>query len=686
MKRNYLLLTTCLIFSFFSSFAQDLLHCGTDKMRHEMVQQNPELREGIAIAYEQLSTYTEWFKQQPALREGTTYIIPVVFHIIHNYGDENIGDAQIYDAVKQVNTQMRKRNADTTDIVSPFKALAADAEIEIRLAQLDPQGNCTSGITRTVSDLTYIGDHQVKSLIQWPPDQYLNIYVCDAAAGLAGHALLPADAAAAPEWDGIVMQHSYVGTIGTSDYFRRTVLTHEIGHYFNLQHIWGGNNVPDYFYLTVAQAGNCEYDDEVEDTPLTIGWQTCNLSGTTCGTLDNVQNYMEYSYCARMFTEGQKTRMHACLNSPVAGRNNLWQPGNLLATGTDDATYYLCAANFESDKKIICAGETVEFSDVSYHGIEQRDWTFEGGTASSYTDSLIEVTYTSPGVYGVTLEVGNGTETEIITKEEYITVLPAQGAYSGMHESFEHVDPFFERWVRIPTEAPVNWDFTPVGFESSTSFYINNFEAGAWEYTFRSKPVDASVLSDLAVTFDYAYAQRETGNNDLLQIAVSNDCGNTWATRKVFYGASTLKTVDAAISEEAFTPVDETQWKSGAVTNINASYLVDNLMIRFRFIGDGGNNLYIDNIRIAHPDALQVEEKMTGELSVYPNPVTDQLTVIREMETGKSFLLRIVDLSGKVVYEEESMQQKTTIFTGNLNQGYYVLHVDGKTVPFVKLK
>src|SRR5690606_20155140 len=143
----------------------------------------------------------------------------------------------------------------------------------------------------------------------------------------------------------------------------------------------------------------------------------------TCGTLDNVQNYMEYSYCARMFTEGQKTRMHACLNSPVAGRNNLWQPGNLLATGTDDATYYLCAANFEADKKIICAGETVEFSDVSYHGIEQRDWTFEGGTASSYTDSLIEVTYTSSGVYGVTLEVGNGTETEIISKEEYITVI-----------------------------------------------------------------------------------------------------------------------------------------------------------------------------------------------------------------------------------------------------------------------
>ena len=53
----------------------------------------------------------------------------------------------------------------------------------------------------------------------------------------------------------------------------------------------------------------------VDDTPLTIGWSSCNLGGTSCGSLDNVQNYMDYAYCALMFTEGQKTRMHACLNS-----------------------------------------------------------------------------------------------------------------------------------------------------------------------------------------------------------------------------------------------------------------------------------------------------------------------------------------------------------------------------------
>ena len=234
------------------------------------------------------------------------------------------------------------------------------------------------------------------------------MYVCDQAAGLAGHALLPSAADTIPQWDGIVMQHSYVGTVGTSDYFRRTVLSHEIGHFLNLQHIWGGNNVPNYYYLPVAQSGNCAFDDDVADTSLTIGWQSCNQSGTSCSSLDNVQNYMDYSYCARMFTQGQKDRMHACLNSTIANRNNLWSPTNLIATGTDDISFQLCTANFEIDKRIICAGETINLIDVSRHGVTGRTWTINGGSATSLSDSLVSVTYNTPGTYSITLSVTNG--------------------------------------------------------------------------------------------------------------------------------------------------------------------------------------------------------------------------------------------------------------------------------------
>ena len=133
---------------------------------------------------------------------------------------------------------------------------------------------------------------------------YLNIYVCASASpGLAGHCLTPSAADTIPQWDGVVIAHNSIGSIGTSSPITSVVLTHEIGHYLNLQHTWGGNNVPGFPYLPVADTGNCAYDDGVSDTPNTIGWQSCNLSGQTCGSLDNLQNFMEYAYCPTMFTE-----------------------------------------------------------------------------------------------------------------------------------------------------------------------------------------------------------------------------------------------------------------------------------------------------------------------------------------------------------------------------------------------
>ena len=686
MKFNFLaFLLTALCSMTEYSWSQHL-QCATDEMHQKIFTEHPEYNEAILRAYAQLQHDTEMFKSMASNREDQVYIIPVVFHVIHNYGLGNISDAQIHDAVKQVNIQMRKLNADTSDIVSAFKPIAADCQIEIRLAQRDPDGNCTSGITRTVSDLTDIGDHQVKSLIQWPPDKYLNVYVCNQAAGLAGHALLPAAADTISQWDGIVMQHTYIGTIGTSDFFRRTVLTHEIGHYLNLQHIWGGNNVPNYYYLPVAQASNCDHDDEVDDTPLTIGWQSCPLGGESCGSLDNVQNYMDYAYCARMFTEGQKSRMHACLNSTVANRNNLWQPQNLIDTGTDDETFYLCGAQFDASKRLVCAGESVEFFDLSYHGVQSRTWEFEGGVASNLNDSIVTVTYNTPGVYAVKLTVSNGTDQLDHEEVAYIRVVNATGSLSGLTETFEYAPDFDAFWVVKENGAPINWDYTAPGFSSSYSFYINNFEGGKWDYEFVSSPIDASGFSAFAISFDYAYARRVTGNNDMLQVSVSNDCGESWSTRKAYYGGNTLRTVTDAINDEPFFPASNAEWKSDIITNLGSGALTNNLMVRFRFVGDGGNNFFLDNIRIGHPDVLGIENQTSNPFLIYPNPVQDKLFI--EFDSNHhGAIIQIYNLSGQLVHTLESQgETRVELNTEEFDNGYYLVRVDGKVAPFIKMK
>lgn len=653
--------------------------CGTDEMHQQLFKDYPRYNEGIKRSNERLQAFTIEYSKQPKPKSGNPYIIPIVFHIIHNYGAENIGDAQIHDAVKQINLQFRKLNPDTSQIVSSFQSIAADCEIEFRLAQLDPDGNCTSGITRTVSPLTAIGDHQVKSLIQWPPDKYLNVYICNQAAGLAGHALLPSAADTIPQWDGIVMQHSYIGTIGTSEYFRRTVLTHEIGHFLNLQHIWGGNNVPDYYYLPVAQAGNCAYDDDVTDTPLTIGWQSCNLSGSSCSSLDNVQNYMDYAYCALMFTEGQKTRMHACLNSTVASRNNLWSMSNLISTGTDDSTFYLCQAKFETDKRIACVGETITLTDVSTHGIDSRLWDIPGGLVSSTSDSVITVSFLNPGTYSVSLEVFNGVSSIAAQEISYITILPLTGTNSSLHEHFESVTDFQDNWVIVPKDSPLNWFVTnEAGYNSSNSITVQNFDQGSsTSYEFISQPFDASGLPAIALSFDFAYAQKQTVNIEQMSVSVSKDCGDTWLIRKVYYGSTSLKTVDTLVTT-AFIPADSTQWRQDIISNITSAYLTDNLQFKFKFDAKGGNNIYIDNIRIADPAILGINTIDLMEIEVYPNPVNEMLNV-RIPDNIKLIGWKMYDLPGNLVISSlEKQNSNFQISVIDLKAGMYVLELNSE--------
>lgn len=199
------------------AFSQSPLQCGADEMRISVLKQNPKIAKAVIKKDAQLENFTKNFVQNLNKTSVATYVIPVVFHVIHNYGIENISDVQIKDGLDIVNKTFNKTHPNNATIHSAFQSIHADCDIEFRLASKDPSGNCHSGINRVASSLTTSGDHRVKSLIQWPPSQYLNIYIVSNAAGLAGHAIWPSDADTMPSWDGIVLSHNYVGTFGTSN-------------------------------------------------------------------------------------------------------------------------------------------------------------------------------------------------------------------------------------------------------------------------------------------------------------------------------------------------------------------------------------------------------------------------------------------------------------------------------------
>ncbi|MBK7946622.1 MAG: hypothetical protein IPJ85_15575 [Flavobacteriales bacterium] len=148
-------------------------------------------------------------------RGGSGYIIPVVFHIVHNDGPENISDAQLYDAIRILNDDFNRQNPDWATVRPEFIDIVGDAGMEFRLAKRDPQGNCTNGITRTKSSRTNdgdFGDDAADPMAARPVHERMGCRQCQWRRGLH---LLPGWLDGWPQADGIVILHTYTGSIGT---------------------------------------------------------------------------------------------------------------------------------------------------------------------------------------------------------------------------------------------------------------------------------------------------------------------------------------------------------------------------------------------------------------------------------------------------------------------------------------
>lgn len=650
----------------------------------------------------------EIIRQQEAVNgvaapKATVYYIPVVFHVLHNGGLENISDEQVLDALSILNRDYRKQNNDANNVNAAFTGLPADVEIEFRLATIAPNGTCFNGITRTqnvISNDGSNGNAQVNAIIagnnvyngQFPGDEYLNIFVCGEIGGAAGYTYTPSNWIGTSMANGIWILHNYVGSIGTSSTYASRALTHEVGHWLNLEHTWGGNNNP-------GNASSCSTDDGVGDTPNTIGVTSCNQNEATCGPLANVENYMDYSYCSKMFTPGQKTRMRNAITSNIANRDNLISASNLAAVGATGSVY-LCSAQFQADRTTICAGNTINFDDQSYNLVNGWTWSFPGGSPATSTSQNPAVTYNTPGLYTVTLNATDGTNSDAESKTSYIRVLPAATGLP-FHEDFESYTTLnnIEPWEVInPGGNP--WSLhTGTGFTGNKCAKISNFGQSAGNFDdLISSPIDLSSINattGVTMSFRYSYVKRYTSNNEVLKVYVTPNCGENWAPRKTISGTQLSTTAQNA----AWTPTSQTNWVTVHMTNITSGYWTDEFRCRFEFQSDGGNNIYVDDINIysgAPSDNIIVAG--IGEngfdiasLSVYPNPTDNDLNVRFALNVADRANLYVQDVSGKIVQSAvvnatEGMNL-VMMDTAALASGMYFLKVQigdsQKTIQFV---
>lgn len=342
--KNFLTAIALCAICFQVTFSQPLQKCATTDVEKKMEQSYPGYRDAVRNAFFKAKTNAEVNAARSNVID-TIYRIRTVVHVVYTRPEENLDDSIILSQIEVLNEDYRRRNPDAANTRAIFQDFAADAGIEFFLADEDPNGNPTNGITHTQGNPApsifggFGANDDVKQSSKggvnpWPTDRYFNIWVCNLLGGLGvlGYAYPPA--APLPNWgtqnpnadsakQGVVLYYKAVGRNNpyaidnTTDGGRSA--THEVGHYLGLRHIWGDDN-------SLFGPGNkCAGDvgggeDGIDDTPdaKDASQQNCDSTKNTCPDPnldqdypDMIENFMDYSSddCLNMFTNGQVALM-----------------------------------------------------------------------------------------------------------------------------------------------------------------------------------------------------------------------------------------------------------------------------------------------------------------------------------------------------------------------------------------
>lgn len=391
--------------------------CGYDFLISQKISENPD----YAISRSNWDAEIAQNAQLQGQRSSEVYRIPVVFHVIYNNDEQNVPDEKILDQLAILNQDYNRLNPDTVNTRSEFLPVAAPAGIEFYLAQWDPQGNPTSGITRTQTDvasfinlqfdLNRMKSEATGGVSAWDVSHYMNIWVCNLSIPILnvpfvlGFATPPdgapnwpaGSAAEQPDYDGVVLHYEVVGSnpdaTGTFATINKgRTATHEVGHYLGLRHIWGDGQGAD----------GCSVDDGLEDTPncASAQQQTCDYTANSCdegsGDLpDQIENYMDYSdeNCMNMFTRDQVNAMRYVIEN--------FRQDLLLSTpeSTSNQSKLLVWPNPVEDLLYVEAGALKPNSQFQVIDLNGRVVLSGYGSSSGLSVSML-----NPGLYALRIQ------------------------------------------------------------------------------------------------------------------------------------------------------------------------------------------------------------------------------------------------------------------------------------------
>lgn len=320
------------------SYAQHQEPCASHLYLQQLDETYPGFRAATQVPFSRVRT-------EGQARDLTLLTVPVVVHIVYQNEEQNISDEAIQDVMDVLNEDYRRLNEDADQIREEFEEIVADPFIQFELMGVERVP------TTSTFQLQILGGGLPDNVKQtanggsdaWDTEHYLNIWVCHIeGGGLLGHAYPPANLvnwpaganAPSPELDGVVIHqeifrrsgdYTTMGLLGGQSItipVRGRTITHEVGHYLGLRHIWGDGT------FAILGIPDCNADDGVEDTP-NQGLSSqfvCDPDNNGCNEGPNDlpdmwENYMDYSKedCQNSFTTGQVELMRSVLENERAG-------------------------------------------------------------------------------------------------------------------------------------------------------------------------------------------------------------------------------------------------------------------------------------------------------------------------------------------------------------------------------
>ncbi len=644
-----------IIVGFLSGNAQQQSRtCGTME-HHEYLKLTRKNYEQSLLEYNQMiNNYITIQQNKPKNNVQATVTIPVVVHIVYNTTAENLTDAQIQSQIQVLNEDFAKTNADRIKVTQPtFSTVAAGSSIQFCLAQRDPSGNATTGIVRKQTTVTAFSTNDaVKFSAQggdnaWDVSKYMNIWICDLGSTLLGYGEFPTGSLS-NTW-GLVLNYRYTGRNGTAQQpfnLGRTG-THEVGHCFNLIHIWGDENA-------------CNGDDQCADTPnqaassagcFTAGSiQTDGCATTSPGKM--WMNYMDYTddACMYMFTQNQVTRMEAIINNPpwnVLKTSNGCTPvtsldASISAIINPSNNTSICNSNITPIVRLLNAGSSTLTTSVIYYKMDATatqslNWSGSLTTGNSTTITLNSYTGLTTGAHTFSAWVGlpnGGTDQNSANNSSvsnFTVTNPPVGQALPFTERFETTTFPPTGWVKTTVNQlnvantwtrVANATGIPVTPATSACARMDNF-SGNTNITgqrdiLRSPALDfSSANNTLKLKFDVSH-RRYSSAIDSLNVWISSDCGSSW-TRIYNKGGASLATVTGTQST-AFTPTANAQWRRDSVS-LSSYAGLNGIYLRFESVSGYGNNLYLDNINVATTSISTPTASFISPTSVCVNQV-----------------------------------------------------------------